>query len=103
MIRAIIQDIGAIVDTLQKKYTYGAIVYHLITDVEHLLHNAFLDGRIDDFTVKVSRGPDLIHLKVQVKEDIAAEWEYLGFVIDKNNTRPDPNMSEAYDRAMKGV
>lgn len=99
MIRAIIHDIGNIIDNLQKQYSFDAIVYHLDADVKYYLHNAFLDNRIYDFTVQISKGPDRIHLNVQVKETTDEDWDYLGFAIERSKQ----NITTDYDRAMRGI
>ena len=102
MIRAIIHDIGTIIDRLQKKYSFEDIVCHLDADIKYYLHGAFLDNRINDFDVRISKGPDLIHLNVKIREDVVDHWDHLGFVID----RPGAVHKDAldnYNRAMNGI
>jgi len=105
MIRAVIHDIGQIIDELQKFYAFDQIAYHLDANVKYYLHTAFLDDRIADFDVKISQGPDLIHLNVQVKEDVNDDWDYLGFAIHREDTKDAQKIvaEEAYKRAMRGI
>lgn len=102
MIRAIIHDISNIIADLQKKHSFDQIVYQLDADVKYYLHTAFLDDRIADFTVAISKGPSIIHLKVDVREEIVDDWDHLGFAIYRSDM-DDKAKDEAYKRAMQGI
>lgn len=102
MIRAIIQDISQIIDRLQKTHSFDSIVYKLDAEVKYCLHNAFLDNRINDFEVIITKGPDIIHLKVKIREDVVDHWDHLGFVIDRMDV-VNIGANKAYDRAMQGI
>ena len=101
MIRAIIQDISVIVDKLKTKHAYNALVFYLDAEVKQYLHNAFLDNRIEDYVCNISQGPDLIHLKIQIREDMRDDWDNLGWTIAPPHI--NPNANDSYDRAMRGI
>ncbi len=101
MIRAIILDISQIVEKLKAKHEFNNLELHIDADVKQYLHNSFLNDRIDDYVCNISKRPDVIRLKVQIRETQTQDWEYLNWTIDPPHIAPNAN--ELYDRAMRGI
>jgi len=99
MIKTIIADINNIIDT-QKETSTDALTIRLDAEVKYYLHNAFLDGKIFDFVVEISKTTDGILLHARVQMDAASMYESLTWDLDVDRTNA---ADAAYNRAMSGI
>lgn len=99
MIKTIIADINNIIDT-QKETSTDALVIKLDAEVKYYLHQAFLDAKIFDYTVDISKTSDGILLNAKVQESPSSMYESLTWDLDIDRTNA---ADAAYNRAMSGI
>ena len=99
MIKTIIADINNIIDA-QTETSTDALVIKLDAEVKYYLHQAFLDAKIFDFTVEISKTSDGILLKASVQLSASSRYETMTWDLDVSRTSAS---DDAYKHAMSGI